>query len=67
MDLVVPRLHGDLLLLIFDSDEEILVIWQIPYLSLTASLRDHFHQINWPLAIVVNHLQVVVDIVALRE
>jgi len=66
-DLMIPRRHRDLLLLILNSDKEILVVSQVPDLPLTAPLRNDLHQINRPLAVVVNHLKVVVDVVAFVE
>ena len=64
---MIPRLHSNLLLLVFNSDKEILVIGQIPYLSLTTSFWNNIHQINRPLTVVVYYLEVVEDVVAFVE
>jgi hypothetical protein len=62
---MMPRLHSYLLLLVFNSDKEILVIGQVPYFSLTTPIWNNSPQVNWPLAIIVNYLDVVENVVAI--
>ena len=67
LDLVVPRRHRDLLVLVLNPHKEILVIRQVPDPALAAPLGSGFHEIYKALTVIVDHLNIVVDAVTLLE
>ena len=65
LDVVIPRRHRHLLILVLNPDKKVPVLIQVPDLPLTASLRHDIIDIDGPLAITILDLQVPIDSVVL--